>query len=274
MRSLVTAVTILVMASSLSAQNSAKYLELADSADYYINHELWDKAEASIQKALRLEPANFHNSMLLSNLGIVQINKDEFEKAIDSFTLGLAIAPSSSVLYNNRAQAYILLDKIPEAMTDLDSSLSLDSVQEWPLQTLALIYINDNNEVVAKEYLQKLKTHYPNNSVAFSGLATLATRAGNVEEALELYKISLELNPQDQETLCSYIFLLIETDRFTDARSFLREAIEKFPDNPMFYLLRGYLHRLNYRNDEALADKKTAIAKGLDPAEADRFIPK
>ena len=265
--------TFLVMTSSLFAQNSTKYLTLADSADYYIAHELWNKAENSLLEALRLEPGNFHNSLLLSNLGIVQINKEEFDKAINSFTLSLAIAPSSTVVYNNRAHTYLLLDKIAEAENDLDASLGLDSIQEWPLQMRGLLYVRDNDDDNAKELLTKLKSHFPENSMAYSGLATLAVRKGDVDEAMELYKKAIDLMPGDEETLCSYIFLLIEIEKFTEARSLLKEALENNSNNPMFYLLRGYLHRLNYRNEEAQADKKTAIAKGLDPSYVKSFIP-
>ena len=48
------------------------YYELVDSADYYINKEEYAKAEETILRALRLEPSNYNNSLLLSNLGTIQ----------------------------------------------------------------------------------------------------------------------------------------------------------------------------------------------------------
>lgn len=266
-------IIFIVLGSVTINASQNRYLELADSADYYIKEELWNKAEEKIMAALRLEPANFNNSLLLSNLGIIQVQKGEYDKAIESYTLGLSIAPSSTILHNNRARAYILTENLPKAISDLDISLQLDSLQEWPLQTRALLYFQDNNINPATRLLETLKNHFPDNPIAYSGLATIYTRSGDVEKAIEFYKIALDKDPDDEETLCSYIFLLIETEKYQDARYQLRKAIEDNPENPMFYLLRGYIHRLNYLRHEAQADKKTAIEKGIDPAYASQFIP-
>jgi len=54
--------------------SSPQYLALSDSADNLIKKERWKDAEAVILSALRLEPGNFANSLLLSNLGVVRTN--------------------------------------------------------------------------------------------------------------------------------------------------------------------------------------------------------
>lgn len=256
-----------------SFAQSERYLELADSADYYISNKLWNKAEVKIMEALRLEPANFNNSLLLSNLGIIQIEKGDLEKAIDSFSLGISIAPSSTVLLNNRARAYLLKNDVDAAITDIDLSLSLDSIQEWPLQSRALIYTQNGDNNNAEYLFNKLQKNFPKNAIAYSGLGTLSVRKGDINSALQLFKFSLELNPEDEDTLVSYVFLLIEKEEYAEARRLLRGAIEKNPENGIFYLLRGYVHRRNYRPDEAQADKKTAIQKGINPSYASQYIP-
>lgn len=263
----------LIFFSSISRASSEKYLELADSAGYFISLEMWNKAEEKILQALRLEPANFNNSMLLSNLGIIQTQKEEYTKAIDSFTLGLSIAPSSTVLLNNRAKAFLLSDNISDAILDINSSLQIDSVQEWPLQTRGYLYLKEHQLTSAFNIFEKLKTEFPDNSHAYAGLAYIAELKGENNDALELYNTALEKDPENEDNLVSYIFLLIDLEKYSDARTKLRKAIEKNPDNPMFYLQRGYLHRLNYRLDEAQADKKIALDKGLNPDYVKKFIP-
>ena len=257
----------------LGFPNSPRYLELADSADFFIARENWDKAEATILKALRLEPANFSNSLLLANLGLVQANKGEYEKALSSLTLGLNLAPSSTVILNNRAHTYLLMDSIGPAINDLDKSLSIDSIQEWPLQTRAFLYLQENRNDDASRLFNKLRITFPDNSSSFSGLAAIAELQGRNDEAIKNYKKALDLNPDDEDAIAAYIFLLIKTEDYPAARSEIREALNKNPENPMYYLLRGYLHRLNFRPDEALADKKTAISKGLSPDYVSSFIP-
>lgn len=252
---------------------SARYLELADSADFFIARENWNRAEEKIIEALRIEPANFSNSLLLANLGFVQTQKGEYSKAIQSLSLGLNIAPSSTVLLNNRAHTYLLSDSIDNAINDIDKSLQIDSLQEWALQTKAYIYLQENDSDSAKNLFNKIKNNFPDNASAYSGLAAVAEKEGDNKKALEYYKTALAIKPEDEEAREAYIFLLVKTDEYSLARSELRQAIEKNPENPMFYLLRGYLHRLNFRMDEAQADKKLAISKGLDPKYVSSFIP-
>lgn len=257
----------------LGFPESPRYLELADSADFFIARENWDKAESKILEALRLEPANFSNSLLLSNLGLIQTQKGEYSKALHSLSLGLSIAPSSTVILNNRAHTYLLMDSVSSAVKDLDKSLGFDSLQEWTLQTRAYIYLQDSDISNANLLFNKIKKEFPKNSSVYSGLAAINETEGNDELALENYKTALSMKPEDDEAREAYIFLLIKSERYTDARSQIREALEINPENPMFYLLRGYLHRLNFRLDEAQADKKIAISKGLDPKYAGSFIP-
>ena len=252
---------------------NSRYIELADSADYFIAHEYWDKAEEKIIQALRLEPANFSNSLLLANLGLIQAQKGEYVKSLESLNLGLNIAPSSTILLNNRAHTFLVLDSVSAAIADLDKSLGIDSIQEWPLQTRAYLYLQNNQPDLATELFNKLKENFPGNSSAYNGLAAIAETEGDFNRAKENYLEALNRNPDDSEAKEAYIFLLIKTEQYSEARVEIRKALEIDPENPMLYLLRGYLHRLNFRPDEALADKKIAISKGADLQYADKFIP-
>lgn len=264
---------MLLLGKHICFPSSPRYLELADSADYFIAHENWQRAEEKIIEALRLEPANFSNSLLLANLGVIQTNKGETDKAIASLTLGLNIAPSSTVLLNNRAHAYLVMDSVVAATKDIDKSLQIDSVQAWPLQTRGFLYLQNNEIDAALRIFNKMQYEFPDNSTVYAGLAAVADAQGNTVQAKNLYKKALDINPQDDETREAYIMTLINLNEYSDARAALREALNINPENGMFYLLRGYLHRLNYRLDEAAADKKLAVSKGLDPEYASYYIP-
>lgn len=253
--------------------SSPRYLELADSADFFIARENWNRAEEKIIEALRLEPANFTNSLLLSNLGLVQTRLGKYNKALESLSLGLNIAPSSTVILNNRAHTYLMIDSVGAAIKDLDRSLSIDSIQEWTLQTRGFLYLDCNEPEKASLLFEKLRENFKNNSSALAGLASVALRQNRTDDAKKLYLEALNLNPDDNETRQAYIFLLIKNEEYTDARIEIKTGLTKDPEDPVYYLLRGYLHRLNYRPEEAQADKRIAISKGLDPKYVSNFIP-
>lgn len=264
---------LFLLGKHLCFPSSPRYIELADSADFFIERENWTKAEETIIKALRLEPANFTNSLLLANLGLVQSNMGEYNKAIQSLTLGLNLAPSSTVLLNNRAHTFLLMDSVSAAVKDIDKSLGIDSLQEWPLQTKAFLYLQNKDLENAKILFQKLKNNFSPNSSILSGLAAIYEIEGKESEALKFYEEAIKLNSNDEEAREAYIFLLIKANEYTKARSEIKNSLEVNSENPMFYLLRGYLHRLSFRMDEAEADKKIAISKGLDPGYVENFIP-
>lgn len=263
---------LLLLGKHYGFPSSERYLELADSADFYIAHQNWIKAEDAIIRALRLEPANFSNSLLLANLGLVQANMGDYNKSLQSLSLGLNIAPSSTVLLNNRAHTYLLMDSIVPASIDLDKSLRIDSIQEWTLQSRAFIYLQEGDIASSRKIFNKLRKEFPDNSGSLSGLAAIAESEGNWPVAVDLYRKALEISPEDEETKEAYIFLLINMEDYSKARSELRKAIEENPENPVWYVLRGYLHKLNFRPTEAEADRKTAIAKGADPQFVAKFI--
>ena len=242
---------------------SERYIALMDSADYYIAHDRWERAEETIKEALRLEPANFNNCLLLSNLGIIYSNQNRFDDAIDAFTLGLSIAPNSTVILNNRARAYLFSGKIEECLEDLNSSLNIDSLQEWPRQTRGSLVLEKGDFTTARDDFNFILNKNPQNAFALYGLGLVEEAEGNEDSAIKYYEQSLDII-DDEETEIAYISLLLNMENYSKASSNIRKCIEKYPDNPIFYLLRGCYHKLNFRNEEAEADKKIALSKGLD----------
>ena len=76
------AILFLSMLFAMVVRAEIGYYELVDSADYYINKEEYAKAEETILRVLRLEPSNYNNSLLLSNLGTIQRRQGRLEEAV------------------------------------------------------------------------------------------------------------------------------------------------------------------------------------------------
>lgn len=254
-----------------ASASSPRYLALADSADNYIKRERWEKAEETILKALRLEPGNFSNSLLLSNLGIVQTNQGKLEEALESFRLGLSISPRSSVIRTNRARTLLQLGRYDEALTDLNETLSIDSIQEWPLQIRGRLLIASDTDKARRDF-EMLQRHYPLNPSAKTGLAAIAEKEGKGEESLRLYSEALRLE-DDPDTRFMRILLEINMNRYSDASGDISDAVKAFPENGDFHLLRGLLHRLQYRYEEAKIEKKIALDKGSDRQLVEEILP-
>ncbi len=263
---------LLVACCGNAEASSPRYIALADSADTYIRNEKWTEAERIIIEALRLEPANFSNSLLFSNLGVVRTRRGDYKSALEAFELGLAIAPSSTVIMNNRAQTYMLQADYANARSDLDNSLAIDSVQEWPLLMRGQLRLGENDLKGAAGDFSFLLKHFPDNFSAMEGLGRVADMEGNYDNAIKYFDEALKMH-DNTETRSLRILTKIKNEKYSEAAIDLSESLSHYPDYADFYVWRGYLHRLNYRNEEAQADKKNAIVKGADPQFVEQFIP-
>lgn len=256
-----------------SRSDSNIYYNLIDSADNYIKKELWQNAESTLISALREEPANFNNAMVFSNLGIVRTNLGRYDEALEAFGLGLNISPGSTVLLNNRAKTLMITEDFLGALEDLNQSLKIDSIQEWPLSMKGMILINSNNLNDAEVTLKSLIRNFPENARAYFGLGLIEEKNGNFKEAVRYYEKSLSIE-EDEDIYPFLILLMVQDNLYSEAAEIIRKCIGNYPENPIFYLLRGYLSRLNYRYDEAEADRQLAISKGADPQLVDNYLPK
>ena len=87
-----------------SKEPSDAYYNLVGDADSAIARGQWAKAEEALLSAMRLEPSNPGNIMLMSNLGIVQYNSGRDSLALVTQTQAHAIAPRSVTLQGIRAR--------------------------------------------------------------------------------------------------------------------------------------------------------------------------
>lgn len=239
------------------------YVERADSADAYIKMERWADAERNLIAALRQEPGNPGNALLLSNLGFVQTKLGLLDKAIESYNVSLAIAPRSAVVLSNRALALIAAGRTADAMADLDASLAIDSTRSMPLHWRGLLRLGARDYAGAEHDFKALRAVDPADPVALDGLAQCMAQKGNFGEAIALTGEALKIE-KSVERYQSKALLEIENGKLPEAAETLREAIKEYPREGDLYLLRAKLHELNYRPGDAAVDKKTAIENGAD----------
>lgn len=256
---------------TLSA-SSDRYLALSDSADYYIGQENWQRAESFIIEALRLEPANFSNSLLFSNLGVIRTNQGKFPEALDAFNLGLNIAPSSTILLNNRARTYIFTGEKEKALDDIIKSLSIDSLQPRQLMIKGNLLIEMGKYDEAKIDFENLIQNFRGEVGGYAGLGRLAEKKGDFDSAIDFYEKELTIN-ENQDILSAVILLLIDSENYRKAMQEINKGLEKFPENPDFHIWKGHLLQKSFLRDEALEERNKALSKGADPELIDYYIP-
>lgn len=262
---------------SAQAASAPDYLELADSARFYIARERWSDAARCTREALRLQPGNPGNVMLFSNLGLASGMEGKFGEAMQCFDIALSRAPKSIPVLTAKAKIQIKAADSEGAIQTLDAVLALDSVAEWPLQTRGLLRMRLHDYRGAASDLLKITKLYPSNTWGPAGMAKCMEVQGYPSEAAGYYQDALARCGSDDPDKVEFQLGLIEnlghTEKINEALEVVKEALTEHPHDGRLYLLRGWLRRKQYLYREADADKKLAIDYGVDPQNIERFLP-
>lgn len=259
------------------ASSLNRYLELADSARYYIGKELWSEAARCTREALRLEPANPGNPMLFCNLGLATGMEGKIGEAMQCFDISLSRAPRSVPVLTAKAKIQIKASDTDGAGETIDTILAIDSVAEWPLQTRGLLRMRAKDYRGAFDDFKRLAGSYPDNSWGPGGLAKCMELQGYTSEAVGYYEEAIRRTSAEDEDRVEFQLGLIENlghlGRLTEALTVAKTAIEENPHDGRLYLLRGWIKKLLLIYREAEADKKLAIDYGVDYQIIARYFP-
>lgn len=266
---LISAVLLIFVKISVSAQT---YIQYVDSADFYIKREVWNKAEEMTIKALKSMPANKLNYLLWSNLGDIRSRQGDNDGALQAFDIALTTNPENASILAKRAYVYISRQDIGNALSDINSSLEIDSVQEWPLQTRANILMNEGKYAEAEKDFMSLGNHFPDNPEAYTGLGKIASARGDAKNAEKYFRRAIEAK-DTEEARFLLILLLINNSEVPKAKEELLVALKRYPRSGNLYLLRGVIHKINFENESAMLDRKIALDYGASSELVKRLLP-
>lgn len=257
----------------IKAQTSVTFEELVDSAELYSSLKKWNKAEEMTIKALQLKPANKMNWLLWSNLAEIREKLDDIDGALTAYNIGLSLQPSSPKMRMGRAAVLMEVGRSEEAIADLSELIALDSIAEWPRMIRGMAHLGLGELNKAEEDFMVLKGINPENPQSYNGLAKIRAKQGKIKEAITLFSESLRIN-KDVDIYFYKISLQADNGMLPEASETLREAMKNFPRNGNLFLLRAYLHKLNFQQEEAEIALKLAKEYGADPQLIEVIFPK
>lgn len=255
----------------------SRYLQLADSAQYYIGKEQWGESARCIREALRLEPANVGNVMLFSNLGLATGMEGKYGEAMQCFDIALQRAPHNIHILSSKARVQILASDNEGASETIDTILALDSMAQWPRQTRGLMRLRAQDFRKAHDDFQFLTRKFPADTWGPGGLAKCMEAQGLHAEAAGYYRDAIARclpgDPDRIEFQLGLIENLGHLGQLQEALDNVKDALADSPHDGRLYMLRGWIKEklLIYR--EAEADKKLAIEYGVDPQTVEHFLP-
>lgn len=247
---------------------SDRYMQLINEADSAIAECRWLDADSLMLDAMRLDPGNPTNVLLMSNMGIVRLNAGQDSLALEILNQAHRIAPVSVTVLSNRARVLQSMGRNAEAFYDYTRILELDSMVVEPRFMRAMMALSGGDLTTAERDCDVLQRHYPGHRQTMEALASLYTATNRPLDAIVQYT-KLINKSKDVEYYRGRAACYLMTDQLDEASTDIAEWLSITPDDAEAYIYRAYLNKRRYRNADAEADVQQARKLGIDPVRAD-----
>ena len=238
------------------------YFQYVDSAQNYIYNHDWPVAEQWLLKAIKSDPDNPSNSLLLSNIATLQRYQGKLADAVKNYSLALDMTPHAVTLLLNRAALYVEMDSVQRAVDDYERVCELDLYNTEARYSLGVLAMERGDTKRAEDLFTEIKRINPNSGLYHEGMGLLHKRNGNHARAAELFTQVIKVQPSAQ-LLGHRADCYLALKRLNDAENDIRTALEMTPDDPYLYVLRAKLNKLRFQRDDMNRDIDTAVSLGL-----------
>lgn len=250
---------------------ASDYLDWVDKAEKAIKESKWSDAEQALREALRSEPGNPGNVLLMSNLGMILYYDGRTEEALSTLTQAHDIAPRSVTVLMNRARIYSSTGRTEQAKSDYSTVITLDSTLAEPRFYRAMISLHQGSGEDFKADLDTLAAMAPEHRLTHLAQATLLMETGQYREAIPHLTAAID-SDADASYYGSRAFCYLLTGDLQRASDDIAKGLELDPTDGELYLYRGLLNKMRYRPSDAKADGDKAIKYGIDPKRVKQLL--
>ncbi len=242
-----------------------------DEADKACAEGLWHEAENALVEALRAEPANPSNVLLISNLGIIRFNMGQDSLAIATLNDAHSMAPASVTILSNRAKVLAANGYDEEAYLDYSRIIELDSLEISARLPRCLYALRRHDFRTAKSDMEFMEQNFPGKIETEIAGAAVRSGTGDFAGAIPYYsRILLERKDPEYYSGRAYCYLL--TGSLQEASDDINSALAITPADGELYLYRAALNKMRYRPADAEADARKAVELGVDKTRATQFL--
>ena len=252
-------------------ETESLYFKKIDEADKACAEGLWHEAENALVEALRAEPANPSNVLLISNLGIISFNMGQDSLAIATLNDAHSMAPASVTILSNRAKVLAANGYDEEAYLDYSRIIELDSLEISARLPRCLYALRRHDFRTAKSDMEFMEQNFPGKIETEIAGAAVRSGTGDFAGAIPYYsRILLERKDPEYYSGRAYCYLL--TGSLQEASDDINSALAITPADGELYLYRAALNKMRYRPADAEADARKAVELGVDKTRATQFL--
>ena len=248
----------------VKVEEGTKYMHYVEQAEEAIGKRKWPLAIAYLQEAMQSEPGNPQNILLLSNMGMLQYYNGEDSLALRTLTEARAMAPASVVILANRAEVLTGMGRYDDALADYTRIIGMDSTYAAAWLERAAIELRQGKLVEAEGDIARLRELRPGDRQGKLMQAVVFAATGRPDEAITLYNDIITEKGESVYYSARASCYLQKSDLLSAAED-IAKGLELDPDDGELYYCRAWLNRLRFRDEDALADAKRAIDRGVNP---------
>lgn len=209
----------------------------------------FDAAISAFEKVVELtegsefQSVNDRREVALYNLGVIALDRDQFEDAIGYLKGALRIRRDASDTYYHLARAYEGLEEFDAAIEQLEIAIAFDPNYAQAHYLMWQVYTEMDDEINASYHAQIAASLAPDADPPAEALAAYGTAAermargeealesGEIEEALKQALIARNIEPENVEAVLFHGRVLERRGDNTDAVTVYNEALELDAEN-------------------------------------------
>ncbi|MEG0948176.1 MAG: tetratricopeptide repeat protein [Bacteroidales bacterium] len=257
-----------------SAFGQTKYDEWVQRSFVALEADSIAQAELYLQKALRLEPANPQNFMLLTNLGTIQRQLGKPDEALLAYSSALMIVPKSIPLLVSRAALYTELEQWSKAEEDYTTILYIEADHEEALYRRGFVRFEQGDTLGARVDFERLIKENKTSAKGRLGIAALLKASGDYVMAADMYSQVIKANPKQAELFLKRAEVYYLDGKLSKGISDINQSIELRPNDPFAYVIRGRIRFAQFDKKSALKDFRQARELGFSDKMLDEWIKK
>lgn len=265
-------IVFVMLFAGLASINAQTYQELVDKSFDFLDKNDLPGAEESLKAAMKLEPANSQNYLLLTNLGTVQRRLNKKQDALISYTAALSLHPKSITVLENRASLYTELNEIEKAINDYNVLLIQEPGEPEALYCRGLLYIQQKNFLEAEADFEKILDANEKSVRARLGYAILERMRGNYNESERIYNYLINEMPRDYILYQGRAELYFLMGKNARAMADIDKVFTEGKPDAYLYVLRGKVKVSQYEKESAKKDFAKALELGYDPVIIDELM--
>ncbi|MFM7622921.1 MAG: tetratricopeptide repeat protein, partial [Alphaproteobacteria bacterium] len=222
-------------------------LALMAEATHYHEVGKWPEAMALYRRILDVNP---RNPIILHALGLLYLEFENDDAALQHIDDAIAIDPKSALFYRSYGTALLKKKRFDEAIGAYQISLYLDPKNTDTLENLAKLY-QDKDDILSAIAHYKEMTAYPHlASKAHFCLAECFYKMGFFDDALNHYAEVYAAMPFSLHVTLRYTELLLQTRAFDNCLAVVKHGLAYYPRSSQLHhhKAKALFHQNDYES--------------------------